>query len=149
VTSSLTSLDPFFQASVTQLYAFLYEPTAPASKNGKDGWEIYNVQEEYMRMGVGKRTKAWRFTDINRDFSVSFTLSCRSPVPLTGNSFQFSPTYPSKLVVPTRISDSTLTYAGRYRSKARIPALAYLHWSNYVRFSAFDTTRLYIYLDPA
>jgi hypothetical protein len=71
---SLTSLDLFSQASVTQLHAFVYEPTVPASKNGKDGWEIYNVQEEYMRMGVGKRTKAWRFTDINRDYSVRFTI---------------------------------------------------------------------------
>jgi myotubularin-related protein 6/7/8 len=46
---------------------------------------------------------------------------------------QFSPTYPAKLVVPARIGDATLTYAGKYRSKARIPALSYLHWSNYVR----------------
>src|SRR5258706_2635276 len=35
---SLTSPDLFSQASVTQLYAFVYEPTVPASKNGKDGW---------------------------------------------------------------------------------------------------------------
>lgn len=80
---SLTSPDLFSQASVTQLYAFVYEPTTPVSKNGKDGWEIYNVQEEYMRMGVGKRTKAWRFTDINRDYSVGFTSFWRSSVPLT------------------------------------------------------------------
>lgn len=76
---SLTPFDRFPQASVTQLYAFVYEPTAPASKNGKDGWEIYNVQEEFMRMGVGKRTKAWRFTDINRDYSVRFTIILRKP----------------------------------------------------------------------
>lgn len=46
---------------------------------------------------------------------------------------QFSPTYPAKMVVPTRISDATLQYAGKYRSKCRIPVLTYLHWSNYVR----------------
>lgn len=39
------------------------------------------------------------------------------------------------MVVPSRISDTTLTYAGKYRSKARIPALVYLHWANYVRAS--------------
>ena len=40
---------------------------------------------------------------------------------------QFSPTYPSLLPVPTSISDNTLNYAGRYRSRARIPVLTYLH----------------------
>lgn len=45
---------------------------------------------------------------------------------------QFCPTYPSKMVVPAKISDSVLTYASRYRSKERIPALTYLHWANYV-----------------
>ena len=39
------------------------------------------------------------------------------------------------MVVPTRISDATLQYAVKYRSKGRIPALTYLHWANYVRFT--------------
>lgn len=34
------------------------------------------------------------------------------------------------MAVPTRISDATLQYAAKYRSKARIPALSYLHWAN-------------------
>lgn len=34
------------------------------------------------------------------------------------------------MVIPARISDVTLQYAARYRSKARVPALAYLHWAN-------------------
>lgn len=40
---------------------------------------------------------------------------------------QFSPTYPALIPVPSSISDNTLNYAGRYRSRARIPALSYLH----------------------
>jgi hypothetical protein len=72
---------------------------------------VYNPRTEFARQGVGSRTRAWRFTDINRDYN-------------------FSPTYPAKLVVPTRISDSVLAYAAKYRSKARIPALSYLHWAN-------------------
>ncbi|KAF9246431.1 protein-tyrosine phosphatase-like protein [Melanogaster broomeanus] len=97
-------------ASVNQLYAFFYTPNPPFDFDG--GWSIYSPREEFGRMGVGTRTKAWRFTDINKDY-------------------QFSPTYPSRLVVPTRISDSTLQYASKYRSKCRIPALTYLHWANY------------------
>ncbi|KAJ7074303.1 protein-tyrosine phosphatase-like protein [Mycena amicta] len=96
--------------SVEQLYAFFYvpNPSLPTS----DGWNIYSPREEFGRMGVGTRTKAWRFSDINKDYSVL-------------------PTYPSRLVVPTRISDTTLQYASKYRSKSRIPALAYLHWANF------------------
>ena len=40
---------------------------------------------------------------------------------------QFSPTYPALLAVPSAISDNTLNYAARYRSRARIPVLTYLH----------------------
>ena len=40
---------------------------------------------------------------------------------------QFSPTYPALIPVPSAISDNTINYAGRYRSRARIPALTYLH----------------------
>ncbi|KAJ3712280.1 protein-tyrosine phosphatase-like protein [Lentinula raphanica] len=96
--------------SVYQLYAFFYTPNPPFPT--QTGWSIYSPREEFGRMGVGTRTKAWRFTDINKDYS-------------------FCPTYPAKLLVPTRISDTTLQYAGKYRSKCRIPVLSYLHWSNF------------------
>ncbi|KAH8106892.1 phosphatases II [Cristinia sonorae] len=96
--------------SITQLYAFFYTPNPPLE--AKSGWSIYSPRTEFGRMGVGTRSKAWRFTDINKDYS-------------------FSPTYPSRLVVPTRISDTTLQYAVKYRSKGRIPVLTYLHWANF------------------
>ncbi|KAL5533270.1 YMR1 [Sanghuangporus sanghuang] len=97
-------------SSVSQLYAFFYTPNPPLER--RDGWSLYSSREEFTRMGVGTRTKAWRFSDINKDYS-------------------FCPTYPARLVVPTRISDTTLQYASKYRSKCRIPTLAYLHWANY------------------
>ncbi|KAF7363665.1 Phosphoinositide 3-phosphatase [Mycena sanguinolenta] len=96
--------------SVQQLYAFFYTPSPPLPTS--TGWTMYSPRDEFLRMGIGSRTKAWRFTDINKDYS-------------------FSPTYPSRLVVPTRISDTTLQYASKYRSKCRIPVLTYLHWANY------------------
>lgn len=40
---------------------------------------------------------------------------------------QYSKTYPALLVVPTKVSDSVLRYAGEYRSRQRIPALVYRH----------------------
>ncbi|KAL1947939.1 hypothetical protein VTO73DRAFT_13663 [Trametes versicolor] len=96
--------------SVAQLYAFYYVPNPPFPVS--NGWSIYSPREEFLRMGVGTRSKAWRFTDINKDYSLS-------------------PTYPARLVVPTRISDTTIQYAAKFRSKCRIPALTYLHWANY------------------
>lgn len=125
-------------ASVEQLYAFFYTLPPPVASSSKSpstsvitaspldvssappsaapnsGWPTFNPRQEFTRQGVGSRTKAWRFTDINKDYN-------------------FSPTYPAKMVVPSRISDSTLVYAGKYRSKGRIPALTYLHWANQVR----------------
>ncbi|KAG6817807.1 hypothetical protein H0H87_003215 [Tephrocybe sp. NHM501043] len=96
--------------SQSQLYAFFYRPNPPLPTS--NGWSIYSPRDEFVRMGVGSRSKAWRFTDINKDYS-------------------FCPTYPSRFVVPTRISDTTLQYASKYRSKCRIPILSYLHWANY------------------
>lgn len=46
---------------------------------------------------------------------------------LIEESLQFSPTYPALLAVPSSISDNVLNYAARYRSRARIPVLTYLH----------------------
>ncbi|GAA5870926.1 hypothetical protein JCM1840_002732 [Sporobolomyces johnsonii] len=97
-------------------YAFFCDGSkaAQSDRKGKKkaGWEIYNPAEEFARMGVGSRSKAWRFTNINADF-------------------EFCPSYPAQIVVPTKISDTTLSYAVKYRSKSRIPGLVYLHWANF------------------
>ncbi|WRT63334.1 uncharacterized protein IL334_000239 [Kwoniella shivajii] len=121
--------------SVEQLHAFFYHSTtrpkqpnpqsdassssasasasaSTSSNPPSNGWSIYNPRNEFTRQGLGSdKNKSWRLTDINREY-------------------QLSQTYPNKLVAPTRISDSTLSYASKYRSKGRIPALSYLHWAN-------------------
>ncbi|KLO10552.1 phosphatases II [Schizopora paradoxa] len=96
--------------SIFQLYAFNYTPNPPFEDS--NGWNTYSPLDEFARMGVGTRSKAWRFTDVNKDYT-------------------FCPTYPARMVVPARISDTTLQYASKYRSKCRIPSLAYLHWANF------------------
>ncbi|RCI04412.1 hypothetical protein CU098_008094 [Rhizopus stolonifer] len=95
--------------SIEQLYAYAYQPRIPFTST--NGWNIYDPLKEYERMGVDVKTDTWRFTLINRDY-------------------KYSPTYPRLLVVPSKISDNTLNYAAKYRSKARIPALSYMHWHN-------------------
>jgi len=43
-----------------------------------NGWNVYSPREEFGRMGVGSRSKAWRFTDINKDYVVSPSSSADS-----------------------------------------------------------------------
>ncbi|KAJ1987835.1 phosphatidylinositol-3-phosphatase ymr1 [Coemansia spiralis] len=88
-------------ASIEQLYAFDYQQKKAAAPF------VYNPREEFARMGVTASTM-WRFTDCNQ-------------------KYQLCPTYPPVLVVPARISDTTLMHAAKYRSKRRLPVLCYLH----------------------
>ena len=91
-----------------QLYAFTYQPQGP--EKDVSGWTIYNPMQEWRRQGVGVKgtNKGWRISHVNADY-------------------QYSPTYPALIPVPATISDNVLNYAGRYRSRVRIPALTYLH----------------------
>ncbi|KAF2502587.1 phosphatases II [Lophium mytilinum] len=91
-----------------KLLAFSYKP--PPAEKPIDGWNIYDARREWKRLGISAKDseKGWRISEINVDY-------------------QYSPTYPALIVVPTRISDNVLNYAGKYRSRARIPALVYRH----------------------
>ncbi|OAL35706.1 hypothetical protein AYO20_05087 [Fonsecaea nubica] len=97
-------------SGIEKLYAFSYHPTGPEKDVGGKGWALYDPMREWRRMGLGDESRKtnWRISTINKDYS-------------------FSPTYPAVLAVPATISDNTLNYAGRYRSRARIPVLTYLH----------------------
>lgn len=106
--------------SLSALYSFAQGPdvASPDSLSSKQGWSLYKPEEELYRMGAmpkpgtsESRSEAWRWTDVNHDF-------------------EFCSTYPAKLAVPSKISDVTLRYGKTYRSKARVPALVYLHWAN-------------------
>ncbi|KAF1810884.1 phosphatases II [Eremomyces bilateralis CBS 781.70] len=97
---------------IDKLYAFSYEPQSPEKE--LNGWDLYDAAKEWRRLGVGEKDsdKGWRISTINQDY-------------------KYSPTYPALLPVPSCISDNTLNYAGRYRSKVRIPVLSYLHPINH------------------
>lgn len=94
--------------SIEKLHAFIYKPTSKERAIG--GWQIYNAREEFRRQGVSEKQyeKGWKFTEIN-------------------DNYQFSPTYPSVLVVPSKMSDATLKHASNHRTRCRIPTLTYLH----------------------
>lgn len=94
--------------SIEKLYAFSYKPH-PKERHVR-GWELYNIRDEFRRQGISDKLqdRGWRITDINKDYT-------------------FCPTYPSVLVVPTKIKDPTLKYAGKHRTRCRVPTLTYLH----------------------
>ncbi|EKD20199.1 protein phosphatase [Drepanopeziza brunnea f. sp. 'multigermtubi' MB_m1] len=94
--------------SIEKLHAFSYDPVPPEKKI--NGWELYDAKAEWKRQGISDKgvDRGWRISKINTDYV-------------------FSPTYPALLPVPSTISDNTLNYAGRYRSRVRIPVLTYLH----------------------
>jgi myotubularin-related protein 6/7/8 len=94
--------------SIERLYALSYKGNK--AEQALNGWEIYDAKAEWRRQGISEKgvDRGWRISKINQDYS-------------------FSPTYPALLPVPSSISDNTLNYAGRYRSKVRIPVLTYLH----------------------
>ncbi|KAI1501284.1 protein-tyrosine phosphatase-like protein [Biscogniauxia marginata] len=97
--------------SMEKLYAFCYQPLK--AEKPLDGWSLYDPRAEFRRQGISTKSvdRGWRISQINKDYS-------------------FSPTYPSLLVVPSRISDNVIKYAGSYRSRQRIPVLTYLHSLN-------------------
>lgn len=108
------------------LYAFV-QPAAlasnnhpsdsPSSTSSLPGWGSYDPHTEFTRMKVigdpsrGTEHNTWRLTSINQNFS-------------------FCSTYPSLLLIPSKISDTTLSYAVKYRSKGRLPIGTYVHWAN-------------------
>jgi myotubularin-related protein 6/7/8 len=91
-----------------RLQAFSYTPKAPEEEH--NGWQVYDPRREWKRLGISPKDteKGWRISEINVEY-------------------KYSQTYPALIVVPTKVSDSVLRYAGEYRSRQRIPALVYRH----------------------
>ncbi|CAN6610827.1 phosphoinositide 3-phosphatase [Trichomonascus vanleenenianus] len=95
-------------SSVDKLYAFMYKPGS--AERRFNGWKFYDPRKEFERMGTFGADK-WRFTEVNKNYT-------------------YSASYPALFVVPEAISDTTLNYASKFRSKSRVPALSYYHQFN-------------------
>lgn len=99
------------QGDKSSTYAFLYGSQSSNPKSIHPAWNLYDPIREFSRMNALGDQKAWRITTINNDFN-------------------FCSTYPQSLLVPAKISDTTLSYAVKYRSKGRLPVGTYVHWAN-------------------
>ena len=96
--------------------AFEYRKNHPIYKkqNFEEGWNIYNPEKEYERQGITNldyevnRNKLFRKTKLNENYSLCAT-------------------YPKFLITVGSITDSDYKGSSEFRTKNRLPALAYYH----------------------
>lgn len=110
-----------FPPKIDYVQAFADQPRPKDIQAGtaerQPGWDIYSAAREVDRQGVLRvrhpRTgeALFRVTEMNRDYV-------------------FSPTYPALLVLPERASDAHMQAVGAFRSKARVPAMTWMHPAN-------------------
>jgi myotubularin-related protein 9 len=70
-------------------------------------WSVYSVEAEFEKL-FGKANTEWRISHVNKDYSV-----CQ--------------TYPSKLIVPAKVDDTTIIKSSQFRAGGRFPILSYYH----------------------
>ena len=56
----------FVAAELSELYAFQY--SAPDITDRQAGWDLFDLQSEYLRMGVPNQN--WVLTSINKEYEV-------------------------------------------------------------------------------
>ena len=95
--------------SYEKLYCFLYQAPDYLEKI----WDPVLLTTEYMRMGVPNRD--WKIEDGN-------------------SNFDLCDTYPPLICVPTLSTKAMLIGSSKFRSRGRLPVLAYLH-SNGVKLN--------------
>ncbi|KAL8587614.1 hypothetical protein ACOMHN_045303 [Nucella lapillus] len=92
---------------IENLYAFHF--TAIDDWNRSYGWDFYDLQSEYLRMGAP--SEYWTLTSLNK-------------------TYELCDTYPSLMYVPTSASTPVLVGSSKFRSRGRLPVLSYLHREN-------------------
>ena len=83
-----------------------YPTTSSKDVRGINGWKIYDAVQEFKRQGVPN--ESWRLTSINKNY-------------------ELADTYPKILAVPKAMSDDDLKEVAKFRSRARIPVLSWMH----------------------
>ena len=102
-----------FPRDINSLYTFteLYHNEIKKEKNYFNGWAIYDPIREFSREGVTEDNNlGLRFCYANKDFKL-----CE--------------TYPEFLIEPKKISDEDLKTASQYRTKNRLPIMAYYYYN--------------------
>ncbi|XP_056012454.1 myotubularin-related protein 6-like isoform X2 [Ostrea edulis] len=91
-------------ADIEKLYAFVFSSADGTEKSF--GWDLYDVQSEYLRMGVPNQL--WSLSNLN-------------------NKYELCDTYPRHLYVPNCASTPVILGSSKFRSRGRLPVLSYFH----------------------
>lgn len=89
---------------------FAFEYVAETKATAEEGWNLFDMRAELQRIGVPG--DGWR-------------VSCAN------ESYQFCPTYPAHIAVPSAVTDQQLDAVAAFRSRSRIPILSWLHPDNH------------------
>jgi hypothetical protein len=112
-----------FPKDTKKLFAYTYTGSQAARSDHKhgDGWTLYDIRREFLRMGVGSHP-----ADPTIGLSLIYPRrKCRWRLDETNAKFEFSPTYPAAFWVPSELTDKELGKVKSFRSKGRLPALVY------------------------
>ncbi|CAG9782482.1 unnamed protein product [Diatraea saccharalis] len=90
---------------IDELYCFHYKQT-PDDLPKSAGWNFFDIQTEFQRMNVPN--DQWVLCTANKDY-------------------ELCDTYPSEIYVPAKATTAILLGSASFRSRGRLPALAYLH----------------------
>ena len=110
--------------NVNNLYSFteLYHNVLKKEKSYFNGWALYDPIREFTRQGVSEDNNlGLRFCECNKDFNL-----CQ--------------TYPEFLIEPKSISDEELKQASQYRTKNRLPIMAYYYFNTVDEDPSFKPT---------
>jgi myotubularin-related protein 6/7/8 len=91
-----------FLDSYEKLYCFLYQAPSYLEKI----WDPFLLNTEYIRMGIPN--PEWKVEDSNANFEICDT-------------------YPPLIYVPTSTTKAMIIGSSKFRSRARLPVLSYLH----------------------
>jgi hypothetical protein len=91
-------------------FPFEYRLSVPHVQD-TDGWKLFSFENELQRLlaqSGAKYAAAYKVSDANETYSLC-------------------PTYPSRFIVPSSLSDPIIRGSAKYRSKKRLPAIVWFH----------------------
>ncbi|KAG5845016.1 hypothetical protein ANANG_G00134290 [Anguilla anguilla] len=92
-----------------ELFCFSFKPKLDKEAR-EQAWNFIDLKDEYSRMGIPN--SLWQSTPANQDYRVCDT-------------------YPSELYVPASATPPVIVGSSKFRSRGRLPTLAYYHRDNH------------------